>query len=202
MPRRGPGVVADPIETLGALPGQKPGFLLDLALRVAGEEWSEAGENPTPYFERLLSRASDQVSMVCGNLRPPLIEQLDVLKLLATKLHAKVRLDIIFDKPGAMNARDAENALRRDNQGTLVLKRRYPQLVRLFWLPGEPALDFTVVDSRDSFIESPGKVHGEPPPTITRYDDMKLAATLQARFVATLPLAREIDPKFDGGRTK
>jgi len=162
------------------------GPLLDLMLRLSGQEWNEPGENLAPYYERLLSRAERQIQMVSTDLgsRSQLIEQGKLPFILAEKLHQGVQLEYAFNKKGVSTAAEAETAINQDNPALVVLKTRFPNLVRFFWLQGQPTMDFTVVDAKHILIECVKPVRVENPAIMIK-NDSGLAGILNSRFYQT-----------------
>lgn len=168
------------------------GAALDLILRTAREQWSEAGESPVPFVRRLLAKSNHDVLMVCGDLRPEILENKSIQIILRDKLTQGVRLEFIFDKGEASSKRDAGKLVRRDNPQIAGLKDQFPDQIRLYWLQDRPTVDFVVVDSRHTYVEVEDHQPGTPPATVTRYDDPTLAETLVDRFRRTEELALEI----------
>ena len=161
-------------------------WLLDILLHLAGEEWSEPGEDLSPYYERLMLRAEAQIQMVSTDLdsRSQLIEQGKLPFILAEKLHQGVQLEYAFNKRGVSTAAEAETAINQDNPALVVLKTRFPNLVRFFWLQGQPTMDFTVVDAKHILIECVKPVRVENPAIMIK-NDSGLAGILNSRFYQT-----------------
>lgn len=178
-----------PQEKDTGFPFPRRGFIADLVLKLGHEAWSEVGENPAPYLAELISSAKEDVLMICGDLKPPLVEQPALLRVLENKLNRGVQVSIIFDKTGARSAAEAAEAVRRENPGIADLKQRFATRFQLFWTKREPSLDFTVVDSANVYVEVP-PVEGEskapgPPATISRYKDRQLGQFFKSRFEET-----------------
>ena len=163
------------------------GPLLDLMLRLTGQEWPESGENLVPYYERLVSRAERQIQMLCTDLgtRSQLIEQGELPFILAEKLQQGVQLECAFDKRGVSTAVEAETAIKQDNPALAMLKTRFPNSVRLFWMQYQPTMDFAVVDSRHSLIEWLERGRFDEPLIKTRCNLSGWAERLNIRFYKT-----------------
>lgn len=177
----------DPISAALSVSPHRWGFFVDSLLDRARQEWSAPGESPIPYLARLLDRAEDSIAMVCGELRPPLVQDPVIIGLFSQKLLQGVKVEIVFDKRHATSPPEAEFLVNQENHGLFDLKLKHGRSLRLHWTPDQPTLDFTVVDSLHALVERPDeeKQHGVPPANVVRYDDRKLASVLLTRFEKT-----------------
>ncbi|MEK7616610.1 MAG: hypothetical protein AAB414_00985 [Patescibacteria group bacterium] len=165
------------------------GLVYRLLLKIVGEEWSEPGEDLVPHYEQLFSRAQSTIHMACDELNPLVTEHPDILRTLSQKLEDGREIEFLFDKPGASSPHEAAQAVEDENPSLATLARRYPQRLRLLWLPTPPKLEFSVVDSAHSLLEVRDPSLSGAPPTLIRYQDRKWASYLESVFEEARPKA-------------
>ncbi len=158
--------------------------VLDRVRDAAGEEWTSQTEHRTPAFVKLLHLAKDHAYVVSGELSPDFFGQPKVLKEIASKLQQGVRIELLFYKPFAHSAEEAQETVCAENPGIAELKRKYPLFLRLFWVPRRPRLQFSVVDTRHTAHEEPDHKTGTRPATVNRYQDRQWAREWEENFRA------------------
>lgn len=156
--------------------------ILDLVRKAAGEEWIADGEDATPVFLELISKAQSTIRICTSNLRPEFFEQQEILSAFLTRLESGVNIEIVFAKPGVNSTTEARDAVLRENPGIIRLNELFPDRLRLFLAESRPRLQFTVVDGVYVLNTAPDR-YDEHPPVIVRLFDKKWGQEWDKGFI-------------------
>lgn len=169
------------------LPFPKRGWLIDLILKAAGEEWADPGEELTPYYQRLFSKATTKILLICQDQRLEVVEIPTVKSLISDR---NVSLEAIFNKRRADSVEEAVEALKDENPDLISLRNQFPDRVSLFWSPPPPSMNFAVVDSAHALFETPQEKGFNS--SITKFNDPFWAEEMKNRFLEFRAIAYEI----------